>query len=61
MIGSGSLQLKTRQALEERYCTSGSFIACPVFMRVERGLNEVNQLRTKPFSGSRQFLTQDHL
>lgn len=35
----------TEARLRQRYCTSGAFIACPVFRRVEEGLLEANQLR----------------
>jgi hypothetical protein len=36
---------RTVDRLRERYCTSGAFIGCPVFRRVEEGLLEANQLR----------------
>ena len=61
MIGSGSLQQRTQRTLEERYCASGAFIACPVFMRVERGLNEVNQLRAKTYPYPPPCQHQDQL
>lgn len=40
-----SLLPSTQQQLEKRYCTSGGFIACPIFARVEAGLTEANRLR----------------
>jgi hypothetical protein len=35
----------TQKRLHERFCTSGAFIACPVFRRVEEALRQANQLR----------------
>jgi hypothetical protein len=35
----------TQRQLAQRYCTSGGFIACPIFARVEAGLTEANRLR----------------
>ncbi len=35
----------TQRQLEQRYCTSGAFIGCPIFARVEAGLTEANRLR----------------
>ena len=36
---------RTEACLRQRYCSSGAFIGCPVFRRVEEGLLEANQLR----------------
>jgi len=42
----GALPVPQTQArLRQRYCSSGAFIACPVFRRVEEGLFEANLLR----------------
>ena len=35
---SPALTAVQRRHLERRYCTSGGFILCPLFERVERGL-----------------------
>jgi len=45
-LGAAPLLPQTQAQLEERYCTSGAFIACPVFARVERGLVEANRMRS---------------
>lgn len=45
MAGASPVIRQTRTQLEERYCRCGRFIACPIFIRVERGLNEANQRR----------------
>jgi hypothetical protein len=39
------LLARTQAQLEQRYCTSGAFIGCPIFARVEAGLTEANRLR----------------
>ncbi len=36
---------RTEARLRQRFCTTGAFIACPVFRRVEEGLFEANQMR----------------
>jgi hypothetical protein len=45
LIGASPQLKSTQQQLEQRYCTSGAFIACPVFTRVEQGLVEANRMR----------------
>jgi hypothetical protein len=45
-LGALGLQKQTQTQLQARYCSSGAFIACPVFMRVEQGLSEANRLRS---------------
>ena len=40
-----ALLQRTQSQLEQRYCTSGAFIGCPIFARVEAGLTEANRLR----------------
>ena len=37
-IGAVPVMVGTRGALRARYCLSGRFLACPVFRRVEQGL-----------------------
>lgn len=49
---------RTRRELESRYCGSGRFISCPLFVRVERGLTEVNRLQRR---GPPEPLTAGHL
>jgi len=36
---------RDRWRLRERYCSSGAFIACPLFRRVEEGLVQADRLR----------------
>jgi len=38
VVGAVPPVASTRRALRARYCLSGRFLACPVFQRVERGL-----------------------
>jgi hypothetical protein len=45
-LGAPALQQQTQAQLQARYCSSGAFIACPVFTRVEQGLSEANRLRS---------------
>ena len=42
---------QTLRAVERRYCTSGRFIACPIFMRVERGLHTFHRMRGQRQAG----------
>lgn len=45
-LAGASPQIKqTQVALEARCCKSGRFIACPMFLRVERGLLEAHRFR----------------
>ena len=48
LLGAAPLLQSTQGQLQHRYCTSGAFIACPIFARVEQGLVEANRLRTQP-------------
>lgn len=43
--GLQEMQPHTRKQLQARYCACGAFIACPIFSRVEQGLDEANRLR----------------
>jgi hypothetical protein len=47
LANAAPMYAQTRRQLETKYCTSGRFIACPIFARVERSLVEANQIRGK--------------
>jgi hypothetical protein len=45
ITGASPRVRQTQHRLESRYCTSGKFIACPLFTRVEQGLAEAQRFR----------------
>jgi hypothetical protein len=47
LANAAPIYAQTRRQLETKYCTSGRFIACPIFARVERSLVQANQMRGK--------------
>jgi hypothetical protein len=47
IAGSHALAAEQQHRLEERYCRRGTFIACPLYQRVERCLQEAH-LRPQP-------------
>jgi hypothetical protein len=54
-VAGASPRIKqTRQMLEERYCTTGRFIACPMFNRVEQGLVVAHRFRRQSERTARQ-------
>lgn len=47
LAGASPVAQRTRKQLESRYCVGGRFIACPIFNRVERGLDQAHQARKR--------------
>ena len=45
ITGASPRVRQTQNRLESRYCSSGKFIACPLFTRVEQGLAEAQRFR----------------
>jgi len=45
LAGASPRIKQTQLQLEKRYCSSGKFIACPMFIRVEQGLIEAHRFR----------------
>ena len=43
--GTPELKGKTRQLVQQRTCTCGAFISCPIFQRVEVGLVQIHRER----------------
>jgi len=48
LAGASPVVRQTQEMLEERYCRGGCFIACPIFNRVEQGLDQANRARSEP-------------
>lgn len=45
--GAGALPEGVAAHLQEKYCSCGRFIVCPIFLRVQRKLDEVQALRER--------------
>jgi hypothetical protein len=54
LAGASPCVKQTKTQLEKRYCMTGRFISCPLFIKVERGLIEANRCRTAAASSLEQ-------